>query len=264
MIGIFDSGSGGLTVLSAIREVLPSSDVLYFGDIKNAPYGNRRRRKISALTTEAIQLLLERDATKIISACNSVSASLAVSFLDAFDLGQAQLIEMVGPTVRYFKGSDAKVLVCATPATVHSRIYQNAFRMVGQDVTMCAIPDLAGLIEFGPPAHAGESKKAIYDSIKKALKNFDVESFNVLVLSCTHYPLVKDIFTDVLKGKGVVLFDPAYEVAERAERLWWPQESGEGITKFLISADSETFRSRVKELFPNTPYTIEIINEHVS
>lgn len=258
MIGIFDSGSGGLTVLKAIREVLPSSDVLYFGDIKHAPYGSRSREELSRFTTDAIKLLMERDVTNIVSACNSLSASLAVSLLDVFDIGRARLIEMVGPTVYYFKGSDAKLLVCATPATVQSGIYQNAFRMIGKDVDMCAIPDLAGQIEFG------ESEDAIHTTIEQALKQYDLESFDALVLSCTHYPLVNDIFTHVLQGKNVVLFDPAHEVAERVEKEWWPQESGNGETRFLIGKDSDTFRKRVSALFPDAEYTIEVVENHGS
>src|SRR4051812_29736626 len=122
MIGIFDSGSGGLTVLKAIRDVLPSADVLYMGDIKNAPYGSRSREELSKLTVEAIKLLQARGANRIVSACNSVSASLAVSIFDIFSLDSTQLIEMVGPTVASFKGSNARILLCATPATVDSGI----------------------------------------------------------------------------------------------------------------------------------------------
>src|SRR5271165_3119459 len=120
MIGIFDSGSGGLTVLHAIRQVLPSADVIYFGDIKNAPYGSRSQEELSVLTIQALKLLENRGATNFVSACNSVSASLALSVLDVFTEKEMQIIEMVGPTVSYFKGSAARILLCATPATIRS------------------------------------------------------------------------------------------------------------------------------------------------
>ncbi|MCR4333930.1 MAG: aspartate/glutamate racemase family protein, partial [Patescibacteria group bacterium] len=143
MIGIFDSGSGGLTVLKAIRERMPSADILYFGDIKNAPYGSKSNSELSVLTVRAIELLQKRGATSIVSACNSVSASLAISLLDSLSLAPTQLIEMVGPTVHSFKNSSARLLLVATPATIQSEIYQNAFRMIGKDVEVVAIPDLA-------------------------------------------------------------------------------------------------------------------------
>src|ERR1700691_5454183 len=125
MIGVFDSGAGGLTVLRAIKEEMPSSDIVYFGDIKHAPYGERSRKELSELTIAAIRLLQARGATSIVSACNSVSASLAVSLYDALDLAPDRLIEMVGPTVSALRDVEG-ILLAATPATNESGIYQNA------------------------------------------------------------------------------------------------------------------------------------------
>src|SRR3989338_11673213 len=120
MIGIFDSGSGGLTVLKAIWEQMPSADILFFGYIKNAPYGEKPREELSRLTINNIRVLQTRGATSIVSACNSVSASLAVSLFDVLGLAQQNLIEMVGPTVSYFKDFRKPILLAATPATIAS------------------------------------------------------------------------------------------------------------------------------------------------
>ncbi len=252
MIGIFDSGSGGLTVLKTIRAAMPSADVLYFGDIKNAPYGSKSREELSEFTVHAMQLLLDRGVTTMVSACNSLSASLAISLFDILDLDKSHLFEMVGPTVRFFKESPAKVLMCATPATVASGIYQNAFKMIGKDILTCPMPELAGLIEFGA------SEKEIEESIKEAFKDIDINSFDVLLLSCTHYPLVQEVFKNMLGNKKLVLFDPAEEVARMVQERSWQQEVAEGKTTFLLSKDSETFRARVDSLFPNMQYTVEI------
>src|SRR3989344_6076418 len=104
MIGVFDSGVGGLTVLKAMRDVYPSIDVVYFGDTKNSPYGKKSGKELSALTVAGIRFLLEHGATTLVSACNSVSASLAVSLYDVLSIKSSQLIEMVGPTVSAFTG----------------------------------------------------------------------------------------------------------------------------------------------------------------
>ena len=261
MIGVFDSGSGGLTVLQAVREVLPTADVVYFGDIKNAPYGEKSRQELSGLTVQALKLLQERGATSIISACNSVSASLAVSLFDIFSLAPAQLIEMVGPTVAQLRGSAARILLCATPATISSDIYQQAFQMVGKQITTVAIPELAGAIEFDDPSDVGESEK-IEAMLTKSFAGVDLKSFDVLVLGCTHYPLVSPIFEKVLasleSNHTLQLFDPAHAVAARARQLFWPREVGDGKTTFLISKDSTPFRQRVAQLFPPTKYTCTI------
>ncbi len=252
MIGIFDSGSGGLTVLSAIREQMPSADILYFGDIKNAPYGEKSHGELSVLTVRAIELLQKRGAGSIVSACNSVSASLAVSLFDALSLAPDHLIEMVGPTVSAFKNSSARLLLAATPATVNSEIYQNAFRMIGKDVETVAIPDLASAIEFG------NSEKDIEQIIRGAFQDVALKNFDVLILACTHYPLVTEIFERALDT--IPLYDPALAVGERVKKQLWPREVGDGTTHFIISKDSEHFRDRVARFFPMSATAIEVLD----
>lgn len=250
MIGIFDSGVGGLTVLRALRRELPSADVLYFGDTKNAPYGSKSRDELSALTALGLRLLRERGADRIVSACNSVSASLAISLYDAFALRQEDLVEMVGPTVSFFRGTSHRLAIAATPATVRSDIYGSAFRAVGLEAQSIPIPDLAGAIEFGA---AEENVESI---VRNAFKG--ERAFDVLILGCTHYPLAIGAFRKVL-GDKIMLFDPADEVAFRAKKQFWPQEVANGKTRFLISAESRRFRSLVAELFPNMSHTVEVI-----
>ena len=250
MIGVFDSGVGGLTVLHALRELLPSSDVVYFGDTKNAPYGVRSREELGRLSVQGLQFLQEHGATNIISACNSVSASLAISLFDALSIAPQQLIEMVGPTVGYFKGSSRRLILCATPATINSEIYQSGFRMIGKEVEYIAIEDLAGAIERGAP------KADIDLIIRNAFQDFTFQTDDVLILGCTHYPLVIDSFRAVLGN--IFIFDPARAVAERAERLFWPQEVGDRTTRFYISAESPVFRSYVAALFSDDDYSIEV------
>jgi glutamate racemase len=252
MIGIFDSGLGGLTVLTAIREEMPSIDVVYFGDTKHAPYGSRTRAEISSYTVEAIQMLRARGARSIVSACNSVSASLAVSLLDVFSLAPDVLIEMVGPTVSYFNGSSARILLCATPATISSEQYQNGFHMIGKEIDSFAIPELAGAIELG------FSDSVLEQIIRTAFVDKNLSKYNVLILACTHYPLVIDLFTKVL-GTEIIIFDPAIAVAERVKKQLWPREVGDGKTHFILSSNSEPFRKKAEELFPKGGYEIEVL-----
>ena len=252
MIGIFDSGSGGLTVLRAIRTMLPSVDVLYYGDIKNAPYGSRSRDELSALTVNAMRYLSDHGARSVVSACNSVSASLAISLFDALSIAPDMLVEMVGPTVSYFKGSSARVLLVATPATIDSSIYQSAFMMIGKKIDALAIPDLAGAIEFG------KSDAEVEAIIRAILLTVDWSHYDVLVLACTHYPLAAQIFRTVVPGH-IIILDPAILVAERVESRFWPREAGDGKTHFVITKDSAPFRRFASELFPNTQYEIEVI-----
>lgn len=253
MIGIFDSGSGGLTVLRAIRERLPSADILYFGDIKNAPYGEKPHRELCELTLRAIELLLARGATSIVSACNSVSAALAVSLFDALSIAPDRLIEMVGPTVSAFKDTPGKILLAATPATIGSGIYQNAFRMLGKEITTVAIPGLAAAVEFG------DSEGKTEGIIRDAFSGVHVSDFDAIILACTHYPLAAQNFVNVL-GNKTALFDPAVAVSDRVLRQIGREESdGSGLIRFLISKDSLPFRERVATLSLGA-FTIEVLD----
>lgn len=251
MIGIFDSGVGGLTVMRAIRDVLPESDITYFGDIKNVPYGLKNREELFLLTARAFELLKTRGANRVVSACNSVSVSLALSLFDTLSLAPTDVIEMVGPTVAYLRTADARMALVATPATIESGIYHNAFRMIGKDIESIPIPDLAGAVESGAP-HAH-----VENLIKTALAQ-SKKPYDILILACTHYPLAQTIFKRVLPP-NVVVFDPSVAVAKRAEKLFWPQEAGNGTTHFIISQDSDVFRGFVKQLFPKSTYTIEVL-----
>src|SRR3989344_1222554 len=210
MIGIFDSGSGGLTVLKAIREQMPSADILYFGDIKNAPYGEKSREELSRLTVNSIRVLQARGATSIVSACNSVSASLAVSLFDVLARAQQNLNNILGPTVSYFKDFKEPILLAAPAATISSRLYQDAFQMRGVTVDAVAIPKLAGAIEFGVPAADQERL------IAAAFAPYDLEKYGAFILACTHYPLALVSFRKVLGD--IPFFNPAEAVADRIKR----------------------------------------------
>jgi glutamate racemase len=252
MIGIFDSGSGGLTVMRAIRDRLPASDILYFGDIRNAPYGSKSRAELSTLTMQAIEFLDKHGATYLVSACNSLSASLAIAVSGDLSIASPNIVEMVGPTVAHFRNMHTRILLCATPATIESEIYQDAFRMIGQEIITMPIPALAGAIEFGAPPEEVER------IIKEALASVAIDSFDVVVLACTHYPFVAEIFQQVL-GPSRTLFDPAIAVAKRVEEQFSLDASSEGTTRFVISKNSLTFRAYVARLFADTDYMLEVL-----
>ncbi len=248
MIGIFDSGSGGLSVLKSLRQVMPQADVVYFGDIKNAPYGLKTQEELSVLTEHAIGLLHAEGADHIVSACNSVAASLVISLSDRIAFTPSDMIEMVGPTVAHFRDSEKKLALCATPATIDSAIYQDAFQLIGQDVQYVAIADLAGAIESGAPnAEIEEIVKGSFMGMQK---------FDTLILACTHYPLVRQAFEKALPG--VEIFDPSMVVAERVRDAFQTEVEGSAKTKFIISKDSSHFRRFVDTVIGEQNPIIEV------
>jgi glutamate racemase len=208
---------------------------VYFGDLQNAPYGNKSREELGALTVLGIQKLIDEGATEIVSACNSVSVSIVLPMFEILSLPHANIIEMVGPTVVSFKGMIGRVLVAATNATVMSGVYQDGFRMIGMEADGVAIPDLVHLIE------AGANPATMERVVRAALAPYAAGGYAYLVLGCTHFPLVLSIFervTDAL-GMRVTLVDPAHAVADAVVARF--DTSGSGHTRFHVSRASATF-----------------------
>ena len=252
MIGIFDSGSGGLTVFKEIVVRLPRADFIYFGDLRNAPYGEKTPEELGALTVLGMERLLNEGATQIVSACNSVSSNIVMPMFDILDIKPIDIIEMVGPTVSCFKDFKKPILLAATPATIFSELYQNAFQMLGIEIDTVAIPKLAGAIEFGVSAMDQERL------IAAACASYDLKKYSVLILACTHYPLALTSFRNVLGD--VPFFDPAEAVADRVKQQFWPREVGNGKLRLLVSRDTPQFRAHVTKLLPDASYVIEVLD----
>ena len=247
MIGLFDSGVGGLTVLKAIRARAPQANIVYFGDIRNAPYGSKKPEELATLTRAGIATLLTYGAHDVVSACNSVSAS----FLEGAISGR--FIEMTGPTARAMRLlAGSRVLLLATEATQRSGIYNHALDPIVQ-VTTLSVPELAGAIE------SGKNEAHIRRIITEALSPQKEHAFDAVLLGCTHYPLVHEYIRSevhTLFGK-IPVIDPAGAVAEEVVQRF--DIAGNGNTTFYISQESDTFRSLVRSLFGANKYAIEIV-----
>ncbi len=247
MIGVFDSGSGGLSVLTALRARARHADIAYFGDIAHAPYGTRTAEELVELTVSGVGILKEMGAAEIVSACNSVSASVL-----AGAAGTTPVIEMTKPTAAGMRAyTGARVLLIATQATVDSRIYENALENI-VELDSLAIPELAGAIEFG----AADAE--VGSIVRKALTTKKGEEYEYLLLGCTHYPLVLSIIEaeapNIFGEVGCI--NPADFVAQEVARTF--DCRGKGALHFLISKESKQFRGRVEALFPNDGHTIKI------
>lgn len=237
---MFDSGIGGFTVLRSLLSIAPDVDVIYFGDTANAPYANRDRRTLEWLTLEAFRFLKSQHASLLVSACNSVSASVVRPMLDLFDAENARVIEMVGPTAQYVRSfHPKKVVVIATPATVASGMYQKEF----DDCVAISCPHLSGLIEHG------ESDKKIAHSITNIAAQIAQHKPDLVVLGCTHYPLVKDVISEHLVALGcdALIIDPADVVAATVAQEYG--YTGSGSLTLFTSSSSPVFKRVAGELF---------------
>ncbi len=243
MIGIFDSGIGGLTVMRAIRKELPNYDLLYFGDTARVPYGNKSTELIRKYAWQDAEFLLSYGAKVIIVACNTVSA-IALDFLqDKLDIPIFGVIE---PAVSgaLTATSNGNIGVIGTRATVNSGVFDRAIRIIqavsnGKDkvtdvnipafmrknvkqvaaknlkikikVFSQATPLLVPLVEEGYI-----DKPETVRIIKRYLMPLKLKSVDTLILGCTHYPMLKEVIQ--AKVKDVTIIDSASYVAKELKQ----------------------------------------------
>ena len=193
MIGIFDSGYGGLTILNHIRQHLPQYEYLYLGDNARAPYGTRSFDVIYEYTLQAVKYLHQQGCNLIILACNTASAK-ALRTIQQHDIipNELRVLGVIRPTVEVIpqRTRTKHIGVLATPGTVASESY--VIELLKQDptliVTQQACPMWVPLIEAGEHLHAGADyfvEKYLNDLLER-----DSE-IDTIILGCTHYPLIQ-------------------------------------------------------------------------
>ncbi len=247
MIGIFDSGIGGLTVASAIRKKAPDADFVYFGDIANMPYGSRGNEELFRLTMRALFFLRAQGAIDYVAACNSVSVTVIQPLMDLLGVQRSRIIEMVGPASDALKRmTTGPILVAATEATVRSGIYEHALGRQGLTIEMIACPQLASAIE------EGQSAQNIYQLIKPVVVKAININASTLVFGCTQYPFARSIFESAFASENYLidLFDPSDAVAQKV--IATCELSGNGLNTFFVSKNSMIFTATVLRLFGPT------------
>jgi len=228
-LGVFDSGLGGLTVARALLEVLPSERIIYLGDTARVPYGTRSAQTVVRYARGCSELLIERGVKGIVVACNTVSA-VAIDILRAeLDLPVIGVIEpgaraaLEAVTALANNGGKApKIGVLGTTGTVASGAYPRA---VGQlstrfEVVAQAAPLLVPLTEEG--WIEGEVPRLV---VRRYVEPLIAAGASVIVLGCTHFPLLKSIIADVareLAGREVPIVDSAQATAKVVAE--WIQE----------------------------------------
>ena len=213
-IGVFDSGIGGLTVVSALRKLLPNESIQYLGDTARVPYGGKSATTVQRYSLEIAALLLERNAKTIVVACNTASA-LALPALEA--RLPISVIGVIAPGAQAAIAAtrNGHIGVIATRGTIKSGAYERAIRELNSEVRVVAraCPLLVPLIEEGWL----ESK--ITDQIlMQYLQPLLDDGVDTLVLGCTHYPLLRPAISRLL-GDTVTLVDSAQNCALAVREL---------------------------------------------
>jgi glutamate racemase len=218
MIGFFDSGIGGLTILDPVRKKLPEYDYMYLGDNGRAPYGDRSHTELVIFLQQGAQFLFERGCEIIIVACNSASAGALREVQRGWlkiNFPEKRILGVIRPTVEKLASMDFEsVLVLGTKATIKSAAYVREFQKLSSqiDVTGLICQKWASMIEVGL-AEADEMKV----QINKDLNTLKTKKIDAVLLGCTHYPYVKKFVKKELyrlKGVDIEVFEQGDLVAE--------------------------------------------------
>lgn len=240
-IGIFDSGIGGLTVVGELMKRLPDEDVVYFGDIGRFPYGVRSREVIKRFSRQNVRFLLMKKVKYIIVACNTASAQALNSIKRNFDVPMMGVIEP--GAVGAVSNTKTKVVgVIGTAGTIASSSYTRAIHKLDRSIRVISEPAplFVSLAEEGyidKPA-----SKLIAGDYLMPMKQQGIDS---LVLGCTHFPVLKNVISDVL-GRKVYLVDSAEwtvrAVAEDLKKRGLVNDSGKrGSYRYFVSDTPEKF-----------------------
>jgi glutamate racemase len=196
-IGVFDSGFGGLTVLRELLSLIPGAHYIYLGDTARLPYGSKSQATIARYAVESARFLEARGAGHLVIACNTASALAMPVIAAAVRIPVAGVIDPVVHATQ-LRSPDADTLILATAATVQSHAYRDSCAALGLRPTEKACPLLVPLIEEGWIDHP-ITREVLRIYLREAL---DLCTPEVVILGCTHYPLIAPFVAETLRSLG--------------------------------------------------------------
>ncbi len=259
MIGIFDSGVGGLTVVRAIADKIPGYDMVYFGDTAHTPYGTKSAETVIGYTIRNIEFLLHQGAKVIVIACNTASSVASAQVLEQFAV---PIFEVITPAVEraLTASTNLNFGIMGTRATISSGIYEQ--QIIEQQPTArihsVACPLLVPLVEEG-----WLKKRETAMIVKKYLQPLKIRQIDTLILGCTHYPLLKTVIQRKV-GQRVELIDSSICISDRIKNFLSDnrevdqQLAQRGHLSLFVSDVTEQFK-KIAQMTLKTHITFECV-----
>jgi len=205
MIGVFDSGVGGLTVVKEIFKYLPGHQIIYFGDTARLPYGTKGADFVKRYSGKITKWLLKKGARVIVVACNTSSAWAADSLKEEFK--GVPIFEMIAPAAKeaFLATKNKKIGIIGTPGTIKSGVYNKKLLKINKGLRIFSesCPLLVPLVEEGWTE--GKITEEVLERYLRSLKGKDIDT---LILGCTHYPLLENLIKKTV-GDKVRVINPA-------------------------------------------------------
>lgn len=247
-IGIFDSGVGALSVLNKLVDVMPHENYIYFGDSGHNPYGQKTVEELQKLCTCITQFLIKKDVKCIVIACNTATVASLEYLQEKFDI---PIIGVINPGVKEALNltKNKKIGVCSTVFTAKNHGYLNEINKISNNDNQIKVYEegsvnLANIIENGFE-YNNENDEIIREFVSRFKDDIDT-----LVLGCTHYPLVQDLFEKYFKGNIV---DPAMQTALETKSIL---EKNNALcnrnemfaVQYFVTKDIKKFKTSAKNL----------------
>ncbi len=253
LLGVFDSGLGGLMICKAIEEHLPDIDILYYGDTLHVPYGSRSPQAIETYTRNAMDYMFEQGCSLIVMACNTASAlclrRLQQEYLPTRWPGR-NIIGVVVPTLEEMveRGYRNPAMI-ATKAIVHSHIYEEELKKIDSNIQLCALetPLLVPLLENG-------GDRWLDDVLKEYVSALDLNKIDSLILGCTHYVAIKQKVRNLLGDRIPILSQDEIIPAKLKNYLKAHPEYSDPITRggrvqYQVSDLSSHYEQAAQKLY---------------
>lgn len=235
MIGVFDSGVGGLGVLAEIRRLMPDVDLVYVADQGRAPYGPKSLDEVAGISEEIAGWLIARGSETVVVACNTASAAALEHLRRSHP--RTRFVGME-PAVKPAASATATGIigVVATAATFQGELYASVVARHAPEVKVltAACPEWVALVEAGATTGA-RTRQAVEACLRPMLES----GIDALVLGCTHFPFLRALIEEVA-GPGVVVLDPAPAVALQTSRVHRGSPGG-GLLRLYTSSDPRRF-----------------------
>lgn len=246
-IGIFDSGVGAFSILNKLVEILPNENYIYLGDSGHNPYGQKNQKQIQKLSKCIIDFLLKNNAKIIVIACNTATIASLDYVKEKFDI---DIVGVINPGAKQALNvtKNNKIGVCSTVFTAKSHGYKNELEKLsdGRDLKVYeeGSSNLANIIENG-----FEYNQENENIVKEFISRFN-DDIDTLILGCTHYPLIEDLFRKYFK-KNIV--DPGTQTAIQVKDILAKNDmlnssNENGKIKYFVTRNPDEFKRISKNL----------------
>ncbi len=233
-IGVFDSGVGGLSILSALTKLLPDEYFYYYADTKHCPYGPRPAEEIIELSSKVVDFLLEKGCKMVVVACNTATAAAIDHLRSQYSIPFIGLEPAVKPAAKLTKTGHVGIL--ATEGTFQGRLYKETSQQFADHVTL-HLQVGKGLVKaVEQNAIESEATKTLLSGYLQPMLEAGVDQ---IVLGCTHYPFLIPVIEELVEGKATII-NPAPAVARQAVRVLKEQsiEAQAGLGQVVLLAAS--------------------------